>query len=231
MLAFLAEVYALYYRRKEDYENFYKSSLQFLAYTAPGELSNEENKDWSIKIGMAVLLGKTIYNITELLDKDILNSLLGTDFEWLYHLLQTVGQGKINDFDKAIQTHQDYISRFPNIMKEMTFLQQKVRIIAFLEMLFACGKDDRSLTFERIAKECQVEKVDVELLVMKAMSLELIRGTIDEVEEIVHVDWILPHYLNKGHMEILVDRLREWEQKMDNVVRMVEDGSQELLIK
>lgn len=123
VLAFLSEVYALYYRRKEDYENFYKSSLQFLAYTAPGELSNEQNKDWSIKIGMSVLLGKSIYNISELLDKDILNSLLGTDFEWLYHLLQTVGQGKIDDFNKAIETHQDYISRFPNIMKEMTFLQ------------------------------------------------------------------------------------------------------------
>ena len=66
MLAFLAEIFALYYRRKEDYENFYKSSLQFLAYTAPGDLSNEEKKDWSIKIGMSVLLGKTIYNITEL---------------------------------------------------------------------------------------------------------------------------------------------------------------------
>lgn len=93
-----------------------------MAYTAPGELSNDQKKDWSIKIGMSVLLGKSIYNITELLDKDILNSLLGTDFEWLYHLLQNVGQGKIDDFNKAIETHQDYISRFPNIMKEMTFL-------------------------------------------------------------------------------------------------------------
>lgn len=98
-------------------------------------------------------------------------------------------------------------------------------------MLFACGKDDRSLSFERIAAQCQVDKADVELLVMKAMSLELVKGTIDQVNEIVHVDWILPHYLNKGHMEILVDRLHEWEQKMDNVVRMVENGSQELLIK
>ena len=52
----LSQAYALYYRRKEDYENFFKSSLQFLAYTAPGDLSHEEKKDWSIKIGMAVFL-------------------------------------------------------------------------------------------------------------------------------------------------------------------------------
>ena len=29
----LAEVYCLYYRRKDDHENYYKSCLQYLAYT------------------------------------------------------------------------------------------------------------------------------------------------------------------------------------------------------
>jgi len=38
-------------------------------------------------MGMAVLLGKNIFNIAELLDKEILHSLVGSDFEWLYDLL------------------------------------------------------------------------------------------------------------------------------------------------
>lgn len=63
----------------------------------------------------------------------------------------------------------------------MTYLEQKVRIIAFLELIFELGKDERSISFEKISKECQVDQIDVELLVMKAMSLELIKGTIDEV--------------------------------------------------
>jgi hypothetical protein len=46
--------------------------LQFLAYTPASELSLQEKKDWSIKLGMAILLGKNIYNIMELLDKEIL---------------------------------------------------------------------------------------------------------------------------------------------------------------
>jgi len=36
---------------------------------------------------MAVLLGKKIFNISELLDKEILRSLTMSDFEWLYDLL------------------------------------------------------------------------------------------------------------------------------------------------
>jgi 26S proteasome regulatory subunit N9 len=66
VLASLSQTYATYYRRKEDHENFYKNSLQFLAYTPSNELTLDEKKEWSTKIGMAVLLGKNIYNITEL---------------------------------------------------------------------------------------------------------------------------------------------------------------------
>jgi hypothetical protein len=40
--------------------------MQFLAYTPDQELSNEEKLQWSIKLGMAVLLGKRIFNIAEL---------------------------------------------------------------------------------------------------------------------------------------------------------------------
>jgi len=111
----------------------------------------------------------------------------------------------------------------------MTYLEQKVRIIAFLEMIFESGKDERSIKFERIAEVCQIEQGDVELLIMKAMSLELIKGTIDEVEQIVHVDWIKPRYLNKGHLQIMVNKMNEWEQKLDQTVRLVENNSLELV--
>ena len=43
--------------------------MQFLAYTPASELSVDEKKQWSIKMGMAVLLGKNIFNIAELVSK------------------------------------------------------------------------------------------------------------------------------------------------------------------
>ena len=62
----LSRVLAQYYKRKDDHENFYSNSLSYLAYTPASELSKEEMREWSIKMGMSVLLGKNIYNITEL---------------------------------------------------------------------------------------------------------------------------------------------------------------------
>ena len=64
---------------------------------------------------------------------------------------------------------------------------------------------------------------------MKAMSLGLVRGEIDEVAETVKVDWILPRYLNKDHLQVLTQRMREWEGKMDGVIMMVESKANELL--
>lgn len=64
--AMQAEVFAAYYRRKEDYENYYKFGLQFLAYTPATDLTVDEHKQWATRMGMAVLLGRHIFNISEL---------------------------------------------------------------------------------------------------------------------------------------------------------------------
>jgi 26S proteasome regulatory subunit N9 len=130
-------------------------------------------------MGMAVLIGKNIYNITELLEKDILTSLKGSDFEWLYHLLQSLGTGQIHEFCQGIEKYRDTLQRFPAVIKEVDHLHQKVRIVALLEMIFKCNKDERSLQFSTIAEKCLVEQADVEYLLMKSMSLNLIKGTID----------------------------------------------------
>jgi len=57
---------------------------------------------------------------------------------------------------------------------------------------------------------------------MKAMSLDLVKGSIDEVEELVHVNWILPRYLSRSHLEIMVRKLEAWETKMDQIIKQVE---------
>lgn len=71
-----------------------------------------------------------------------------------------------------------------------------------------------------------VDHKEVELLVMKAMSLQLVKGEIDEVEELVHVNWIQPRYLNKGHLQIMREKLGDWEIKLASVINICEDQIQ-----
>jgi 26S proteasome regulatory subunit N9 len=225
----LAHVYSLYYKRKDDHENYYKSCLQYLAYTDSAEMEEAEKKELSIKMGMSIMLGKKVFNLSELLDKDIIHILVGTDFEWMFHMMKSLGTGNINEFNRIVQQYQEFISRFPNIVNEMTYLEQKVRIIAFLELIFELGKDERSIPFDRIAQTCQIESQDVELLVMKAMSLDLIRGTINEVDQVVHVDWSQPRYLSKNHLTIMANKINAWQDKLEQTIRLVENNSDELI--
>ena len=40
-------------------------------------------------------------------------------------------------------------SKFPNVMKQKIYLGQKVRTIAFIELFFELGKDERSIPFSK----------------------------------------------------------------------------------
>lgn len=95
----MAHVFGLYYNRRDDFENYFKSCMQYLAYTPAEEMSAKEKKEFSIKMGMSILLGKNVFNITELLDKEVIHSLVGTDFEWLYKLMTSLAKGKISEFE------------------------------------------------------------------------------------------------------------------------------------
>lgn len=62
-----------------------------------------------------------------------------------------------------------------------TVLAEKIRIMAFLELLFGLPKNERHVSFETIAKHSKVAENDVEMLVMRLMSLNLVKGKIDQV--------------------------------------------------
>jgi 26S proteasome regulatory subunit N9 len=64
---------------------------------------------------------------------------------------------------------------------------------------------------------------------MKAMSLELVKGSIDESSETVNITWMLPRYLSKEHLVLLITRMKEWEMKMEQVINLVETQASELL--
>ena len=97
---------------------------------------------------------------------------------------------------------------------------QKVRIIAFLELIFSLDKDERSISFAKISQTCHIPNDQVEFMLLKSMSLNLVKGVIDEVDQVVHVSWVLPRYLSKQHLEIMHKKMEAWESKMQDVIRL-----------
>jgi len=94
-----AEYYGVaadYYKAKAEYAPYYRNSLLYLACVdVEKDMSAEERLGRAHDLGVSALLGDTIYNFGELLMHPILDSLNGTQHEWLKKLLFTFNEGNI----------------------------------------------------------------------------------------------------------------------------------------
>jgi 26S proteasome regulatory subunit N9 len=65
---------------------------------------------------------------------------------------------------------------------------------------------------------------------MKALSLGLVRGTIDQVSGTVEITWVTPRVLTTAEMASLGERLGTWLDKVDATRTTLEaDGAAELI--
>ena len=209
----LAHLYSL----KANHELFYRYSLQYLAYTPASEV--KEPEVLAYKLAVSVLLAESVYNLGELITQPVLKSLENSKNAWLYQLIHLCYAGKVREIEE----------KFPGLPDELRVegFIRKCRILAMLEFVFVGNK--RSLTFDELAFVMNVGLKDVEHLVMKAMALGLIKGEIDEVDQVVSVSWLQPRVLDEQRIELLNKRMSEWKGTICNVLRHLEDRSKELL--
>ena len=67
------------------------------------------------------------------------------------------------------------------LSSKVGLLTDKIRIAALLDLVFQKNKNERVFTYKEVCSYCKCDLSNVELLVIKALSLGLIRGHIDEV--------------------------------------------------
>ncbi|KAG8832859.1 26S proteasome regulatory subunit [Serendipita sp. 399] len=89
--------------------------------------------------------------------------------------------------------------------------------MALIEAVFRRKPSDRTLSFQTIAEETQTPLAEVEHLVMKALSLKLIAGSLDEPAAKAHITWVQPRVLSRKQIEGLAGTLTSWLEKMEGL--------------
>ncbi|XP_058515663.1 uncharacterized protein LOC131479061 [Ochotona princeps] len=88
----------------------------------------------------------------------------------------------------------------------------------------------RSLSFQAVASTCKVALDEVELLVMSAMSKQLLRGSIDQVNREVNISWVRPALLlDETGMACLQERLLRWVASAQQLHQHLQGQTAELL--
>ncbi len=205
-------------KAKHEFAAYYKNALLFLACVDVDDLTPKERQSRAYDLSIAALVSDSIYNFGELLLHPILLSLANTPHSWLSDLLFAFNRGDLVAYDVLSQ----HISQNELLAQNQKFLYQKISLAALMEAVVRRPPHDRAMTFETIQRETKVKPDEIEHLIMKALSLGLLRGTIDQVSEVARINWVQPKVLDKGQIENMRQRLREWDGSVNSLGNWIE---------
>lgn len=218
-----------YHKARQEFAEFYKNALLYLAYTSVESLSDSFKLDLAFDLSLSALLGENIYNFGELLAHPILKSLLGTKVEWLYYILQAFNTGDLIRYQELCHVHKDALNAQPALVANERKLLEKINILCLMEIIFNRPAEDRTIPLNVIAERTKLSVEDVEYLLMKSLSVHLIEGVIDQVEGTVHVSWVQPRVLGIPQITSLRDRLDSWLGKVHTALLSVEAETPDLV--
>ncbi|XP_064089524.1 26S proteasome non-ATPase regulatory subunit 13-like [Macrobrachium nipponense] len=213
------------YCRSGAHSDYYRAALRYLGCTDSEGLDNETRCKQAFYLGLAALLGEGIYNFGELLAHPILETLKGSSSEWLLELLLVFNQGNIRKFESM---RPQWSTQLDLVTKENQ-LREKIRLLCLMEMTFQRKAWDRQLTFAEIAKETGLLENQVEVMVMRALSLGLVRGTIDQVDNKVNITWVQPRVLDKKQLALMMERLTEWCKDVNSMQNLLQEQASSIL--
>ncbi|KAK1273248.1 hypothetical protein QJS04_geneDACA012185 [Acorus gramineus] len=229
-------VYASFYwnvsqhhKSLQEFAEFYKNALLYLAYTTVDSLSDSFKLDLAFDLSLSALLGDNIYNFGELLAHPIVRSLLGTKVEWLYHILQAFNTGDLVRYQELCHVHRAALTAQPALVANAKKLLEKINILSLMEIIFSRPADERTIPLSIISERTKLSMEDVEYLLMKSLSVHLIEGIIDQVEGTVHISWVQPRVLGIPQIISLGCRLDDWLAKVHTAVVSIEEETPDLV--
>mmetsp|Transcript_30998 Transcript_30998/g.50152 ORF Transcript_30998/g.50152 Transcript_30998/m.50152 type:complete len:378 (+) Transcript_30998:66-1199(+) len=221
---------AEYHKVVGTFAEFYKNALLYLSYTPIESIDEATKVQWAFSLGLAALMAEGIYNFGELLGHPIFSSLTGTKYEWLADILKVFNVGNIVGYNELTERYRQQLLLEPALVSHVQLLKEKITILCLMELIFRRPSDNRNIPFQVIADETRLPLNEVEILVMKAMSLKLIRGVIDEVDKLVRVTWVQSRVLDLDQVSHLKGRLEHWSNNVKNALVFVENETPELFV-
>jgi len=177
---------------------------------------------------VASLVGENVYSFGELLSQPLLDALRETDRKWIIEIVQAFNAGDIRAYERLQNTYKDQLNAESVLLQSVRLLTEKISVLALMELVFQRPSENRSIPFSVIAEHTKLSKDEVELLVMKGLSLKLIKGAIDQVDEVATFTWVQPRVLDINQIASLKTRLGDWQIKVKETLIDVEGQASEL---
>ncbi|EPZ37009.1 hypothetical protein O9G_005315 [Rozella allomycis CSF55] len=211
---------------KANYTGYYKNALLYLACVDVDKMELNEKVQRAVDLGLAALLSDKIYNFGELLLHPILEALSGPN-EWIRHALFAFNCGDLQKFEQQSSVFANHTL----LNQQAGFLKQKISLMALIECAFKRQGQGRSIPFAVISQETKIPENEIEFLVMKALSLNIIKGSIDQVNQVVNINWVQPRVLNREQIGSVKNSISQWRERISEIVALAETETKEILVQ
>ena len=205
-----------------DATMFYKNSLLYLAHTPLQTISPVEQNALAAELCLAALLGESVYQLGELLLHPIFKSLEGSNHAWLHSLVIAFSKGDLDAFNAITARNAVVMQSHPPLIQGEVQLREKIRVFALMELARDRPANARTMPFDVIAQRASLSIAEVEFLVMKAVSLGLVKGSIDQVGQKVVVKWVQPRVLEHESISRLCSQLETWQKQVEATAQLLQ---------
>merc|ERR1712168_1359628 len=216
---------------KEDgvspvHSRFYRNTLRFLGCREDLDAEFDDSfEQIGFKLCLAALLADNVYNFGELLQHKILNSVKNGPNNWIVSLLQAFNSG---DIDTIHQLRLKWESQ-ADLLSHKSKLEEKWMLSALMEAVFSRSAIDRILSFQFISERTKIDLDKVEWLLMRVLSLNLVKGSIDQVEQTANLHWVQPRVLNKEQIFKMASKVESWVSHVDKQQNNIYERAKEIV--
>merc|ERR1719410_3195465 len=214
-------LYSQYYRVCLQYaktigdpHKYLDAALKFLTHTKANDLPKREQLLFGSDICLAALLSKSCYNFSILLSHSLIQILDKTEYDWLFQIICIFNTGNLEQWKQYCLQNEKLLKTHATIASNLSFLEQKIRLMALIELVFQTPAHQRLISFELISNKCQLQIDEVELVLIRAFSLKLIKGIIDEIDKNVLITYVVPRSLQKTQIKDLNSKVKDWIGKI-----------------
>jgi 26S proteasome regulatory subunit N9 len=208
---------------------FYRNSLLYLAHTPLQSIPSAEQNSLAAELCLAALLGESVYQLGELLLHPIFKSLEGSNHAWLHSLVIAFSKGDLDAFNSITASNALLMQSHPPLVRGQVQLREKIRVFALMELARDRPANARTMPFDVIAQRASLSVAEVEFLVMKAVSLGLVKGSIDQVGQKVIVKWVQPRVLEHESISRLCAQLETWQQQVETTAQLLQSESGDMV--
>jgi 26S proteasome regulatory subunit N9 len=193
-------------------EAFFQEALSYLNYSPLTDM--ESPHQLAMDLSLAALTGDGVFNFGQVVTTPILSALENTPEAWLMEFMHCMANGDIISFQNLSEKYAAQIQSQPALVHRAATVKEKITLLALVTMIFERPAAERTLSFQQIADRVLVPLDQVEWVIMRALSLKLIKGSMDQVSQLVHITWVIPRVLTDDQLQELAGRFGEWAVKV-----------------